>query len=50
MQIDKLEQDSKKLKRHRIIADLNQKHPNFIERIKDETDKRRNLYKINVKS
>jgi hypothetical protein len=46
MQIDKLEQDSKKLKRHRIIADLNQTHPNFIERIKDETDKRRNLYKV----
>ena len=47
MGIDILEQDSKKLRRHRIISDLNQSHPNFIERIKDETDKRRNLYKIN---
>lgn len=45
--IDMLEQDSKKLRRHRIITDLNQTHPNFIERIKDETDKRRNLYKVN---
>jgi hypothetical protein len=47
MGIDVLEQDSKKLKRHRIITDLNQTHPNFVERIKDEMDKRRNLYKIN---
>jgi len=45
--IDTLEQDSKKLKRHRLVAELNVTHPNFVERIKDEVDKRRNLYKIN---
>lgn len=45
--INKLEQDSKKLKRFRIIEELNLNHPLFIERIKDSTDKRRNVYKIN---
>jgi hypothetical protein len=47
LEIDTMEADSKKLKRHRIISELNNNHPNFIERIKDENDKRRNLYKIN---
>jgi hypothetical protein len=45
--INKLEQDSKKLKRFRIIEELNLNHPLFIERIKDSSDKRRNVYKIN---
>lgn len=45
--IDHLETDSKKLKRHRIINDLNQSHTNFIERTKDKNDKRKYIYIIN---
>ncbi len=47
LEIDHLEADSKKLKRHRIINDLNQTHTNFIERIKDNNDKRKYIYIIN---
>jgi len=46
LEISHLEMDSKKLKRHRIINDLNANHPTFITRIKDENDRRRFLYKI----
>lgn len=46
LEISHLEMDSKKLKRHRIINDLNLNHPNFISRIKDENDKRKFLYMI----
>jgi DNA-binding MarR family transcriptional regulator len=42
-----LEPDSKKLKRTRLINELNVSKPNFIERERDESDKRRYLYKIN---
>ena len=50
LEIDHLEADSKKLKRHRIINDLNQTHTNFIERIKDNNDKRKYIYIINKQS
>ncbi len=46
--IDHLEADSKKLKRTRLINDLNLRHPNFIERRKDESDKRRFVYIVNI--
>jgi hypothetical protein len=42
-----LEPDSKKLKRTRLINELNVSKPNFIERERDESDKRRYLYKVN---
>ena len=47
LEITHLEPDSKKLKRTRLINDLNNLKPNFIERQRDESDKRRYLYKIN---
>ena len=45
--IDHLEVESKKLKRHRILTDLEQQYPGIITRIKDQNDKRRFNYKIN---
>jgi hypothetical protein len=47
LEIEHLEPDSKKLKRTRLINELNHTKPNFIERERDESDKRRYLYKIN---
>ena len=48
LEISHLEADSKKLKRTRMINELNLRHPNFIERRKDESDKRRFVYIVNV--
>lgn len=47
LEIDKLSSDSKKLKRHRLINELNNYYPGLIQREKDLTDKRRNIYLIN---
>lgn len=46
LEIDHMEFDSRKLKRHRILNDLEKSHPGFILRQKDETDKRRFIYEI----
>ncbi len=45
--IDKLSYDSRKLKRHRLIQEINKKHPELIQRIKDKEDQRKYLYIIN---
>jgi hypothetical protein len=47
LEIEHLEPDSRKLKRTRLINELNNSKPSFIERVRDESDKRRYLYKIN---
>lgn len=48
LEIDKLSPDSKKLKRHRLINELNSHFPGLITREKDLTDKRRNIYVVNA--
>ena len=45
--IQKLSYDSRKLKRHRLIQEINKKHPNLIQRVKDNEDQRKYLYIIN---
>lgn len=45
--IEHMDVDSKKFKRNRMINEMNQRHPDFIIRIKDDTDKRRYLYQVN---
>jgi hypothetical protein len=44
LEISHLEFDSRKLKRHRILSDLEKTNPGLILRQKDETDKRRFIY------
>jgi hypothetical protein len=44
--IEHMDVDSKKFKRNRMINEMNQRHADFITRIKDDTDKRRFLYQI----
>ena len=44
--IEHMDVDSKKFKRNRMINEMNQRHPDFITRQKDDTDKRRFLYQI----
>ena len=46
LEINHMESDSRKLKRHRILSDLEKTHPGLIQRQKDETDKRRFIYII----
>jgi hypothetical protein len=46
--IHHLESDSKKLKRHRILSEIEKKHPGCIKRIKDPIDKRRFSYQLNT--
>lgn len=41
-----LEPDSKKLKRHRLLSELEKNHPGFISRTKDPIDKRRFTYQL----
>jgi hypothetical protein len=48
LEIDKLSSDSRKLKRHRLINELNSHYPGIIERVKDLSDRRRNIYKIHT--
>lgn len=45
--IQKLSYDSRKLKRHRLIQEINKKHPSLIQRVKDKEDQRKYLYLIN---
>ena len=45
--IQKLSYDSRKLKRYRLIKEINKKHPNLIQRVKDNEDQRKYLYIIN---
>ena len=47
-EIDKLSSDSRKLKRHRLIIELNSFCPGIIVRTKDAVDKRRNIYLLNT--
>jgi len=47
-EIDKLSSDSRKLKRHRLIIELNSSCPGIIVRTKDAVDKRRNIYLLNT--
>jgi len=44
--IEHMDAESKKFKRNRMINEMNQRHSDFITRIKDDTDKRRYLYQI----
>jgi hypothetical protein len=44
--IQKLSYDSRKLKRHRLIQEINKQHPKLINRIKDKEDQRKYLYFI----
>ena len=46
LEIDYMEGESKKTKRHRLMATIESSHPGLIERRKDETDKRRFVYYI----
>ena len=48
LEITHLEAESRKLRRFRRLSEINQLHPGFITRIKDEEDKRRFLYQINL--
>ena len=48
LDITHLEAESRKLRRFRRLSELNQLQPGFIIRIKDEEDKRRFLYQINL--
>ena len=47
LSISRLEPDSKKLRRHRLLVELEKTNPGFITRIKDSDDKRRFTYSIN---
>ena len=47
LNINYLEEDSKRIKRHRLIRELNLLYPNTIIRVKDQFDKRKFNYKIN---
>lgn len=46
LEINHMEFDSRKLKRHRLLSDLEKTNPGLIIRQKDETDKRRFIYII----
>jgi len=50
LEIDHLTLESRKLRRHRYLTDLNKMYPGFIVRTKDEVDKRKFLYIISKKS
>ncbi len=46
LNISHLEPDSRKLKRHRIISEIQKQNPTLITRIKDSTDRRKFQYRI----
>jgi hypothetical protein len=48
LEINHLEAESRKLRRFRRLSEINQLQPGFIIRVKDEEDKRRFLYQINL--
>jgi hypothetical protein len=50
LEINHLTLESRKLRRHRYLSDLNKMYPEFIVRTKDEVDKRKFLYIISKKS
>lgn len=45
-EIDHMESESKKSKRHRLLTIIKTNYPGFITRVKDENDKRRFVYLI----
>jgi hypothetical protein len=45
--IDYMEQESRKMKRHRLIIQLNEIYPNLLSREKDQSDKRKTIFKVN---
>lgn len=45
-EIDHMENESKKSKRHRLLTTIKTNHPGFITRVKDENDKRRFVYLV----
>jgi hypothetical protein len=47
--IDYMEQESRKMKRHRLIIQLNEIYPDLLSRGKDQTDKRKTIFKVNKK-
>lgn len=47
LNIDYMEADSRKLRRFRLLQEINEAYPGLISRIKDEKDRRRFLYRIN---
>jgi hypothetical protein len=47
LSITHLESDSRKLRRHRLLTELQTKFPELVTREKDSNDRRRFLYKIN---
>lgn len=49
LKIGHLEQDSRKLRRHRLLSEIQKNHPTLITRIKDVADRRRFLYKVETK-
>jgi hypothetical protein len=48
LNINYLEPDSRKLRRHRLLSELQKEHPTLITRVKDSSDRRRFLYKITI--
>lgn len=46
--IEHMEADSKKLKRHRLLTEIDKEKLGLITREKDPTDKRRSIYRINI--
>lgn len=44
--IDYMEADSRKLRRHRLLQELQETYPGLINRIKDEKDRRTFLYRV----
>lgn len=49
LEIDHMENESKKSKRHRILTTIKNDYPGFIVRVKDENDKRKFIYIIDKK-
>ena len=47
--IDYMEHESIKMKRHRLIIQLNEIYPNLLSREKDQSDKRKTIFTINKK-
>lgn len=47
--IDYMEHESRKMKRHRLIIQLNEIYPNLLSREKDQSDKRKTIFTINKK-
>jgi hypothetical protein len=50
LEINHLTLESRKLRRHRHLTELNKMYPGFIVRTKDEVDKRKFLYRISKKA